>query len=45
MTVFKDTVLHDRVIISEDKLCSDMISFVKYMPYCQVYQGVSKYKL
>lgn len=40
MTFFKDTVLHDRLIISEDKLCSDMICFVKYTPYWQVYQGV-----
>jgi hypothetical protein len=40
MTVFKDTVLRDRLIISEDKLCSD-IRIVKNTPYWQVYQDVS----
>jgi len=41
MTIFKNTVLHDKLIISEDKLCVDMICFMKYTPYWQMYQGVS----
>jgi len=45
MTIFKDTMLHDRLFISVDKLCSDMISIAKYTPYWQVYQGFFEYKL